>query len=184
MLTFYLSMIETEDERSFFTKLYNDHRRAMFLVANKFLSDPAEAEDAVHDVFLAVADSDLEKLAERGEEGQRRFLFVCVKNRALNRLKRRSKTASLDSLTDAGFEFGDGSDPLDEIAADNELIERAKAAVKQLDPAYADALWLSLEGYSSVEIAKLFQENYETIKKRVYRAKQMLRELVLKGGAA
>ena len=184
MLAFYLSLIETEEERSFFTKLYNDYRHAMFCVANKYLNDSAEAEDAVHDVFCVVADDHLKTLAERDEDGRRRFLFVCVKNRALNMLKRRAKTASLDALNEDGMEFSDEQYPLDEIVADKDMAERAKAAIKELAPEYADALYLSLQGYSSVEIAKLFQENYEAVRKRIYRAKQQLRELVLKGGAA
>lgn len=185
MLMLYLSMLRTEEERSFFTRLYNDYRHAMYCFANKYLNDPAASEDIVHDVFCIIADDHLKNLAERTEDGRRRFLFVCVKNRALNYIKTRSRNASLDALTETGWDVHDSaSDPIDEIIANADMVECAKAMIKTLDPIYADALWLSLEGFSTVEISILFKENHDTVRKRIYRAKQQLRELVLKEGGA
>lgn len=180
MLMFYLSMIETDEERDFFTELYEKYRQGIFRYANKYLHNDYDAEDVLHDVFCMVANKCVKDLMERSEVGRRRFLFMCAKYRAINYGKRRSKVVSIDAMLENNADFPADltDDPIADIITDEDMLERGKIAINSLDKPYADVLWMSLEGYSVQDIAEFFGEKAGTIKKRLYRAKQMLRAAV------
>lgn len=179
----FLSMLQTDDERALLTDLYLTYRGTMFRIANKYLNCAYDAEDVVHDVFKIIADDHLSAVIAYSQEDRRRFLFVCTRNRALNLVKRRAKDVSLDAMTEKGFDPPDGgADPIDQIVSERYLTERAKEAVKQLDPIYGEALWMHLMGFTAAATAKLFGEDYELIKKRMYRAKLQLKNAVLGEG--
>ena len=55
MLSFYLSLIDTDEEKSKFEIVYIKHRKVMMLEALKYL-DEKHAEDAVHTAFVKIAD--------------------------------------------------------------------------------------------------------------------------------
>lgn len=185
MLTFFLSMLETDEERDFFTDLYIRYRQGMFRYANKYLHNDHDAEDIVHDVFCIVADKCIAELMERSDIGRRRFLFICTRNRAVNFGKRKSKVISFEEMAESSPDASaySADDPIDEIITDKDMLERGKAAICSLDPKYADVLWMHLDGYSVQSIAALWDEKPDTVKKRLYRAKRLLREAVgEKGG--
>lgn len=181
----YLAMINTEEERALFTVLYQKYKQSMYRCAYKILNDVQDAEDIVHDVFCAVAESYIQEFAKRSEASNRRFLFVCTRNRAITLARHKSKTVSLDVLTDAGLEFPSdrAEDEALEKIADSETAERIKAAILGINPLYGDALLMYFDGFSVKEIAKLFDEKAETVKKRIFRGKSILKDAVgMKGG--
>ena len=55
MLLYYLSLIETEEERQLFARLYELHKKQMHFVANQVLRNDTMSEDAVHNAFEGVA---------------------------------------------------------------------------------------------------------------------------------
>ena len=179
------SMIPTEEEHLFFTELYCTYRSQVYSIAVSYLDEPSDAEDIVHDIFYLIADRFSETLRRKTEKDRRRFLFTCARNRSLKLLERRSKTVSLDELLESGRIITDGSEyTIDEIAEDNEMIAKAAKAICGLDPVYADVLWMELQGFSAEEIAGLFNERKATVRKRLYRAKRMLRDAVLGEGGS
>lgn len=186
MLMFYLSMIETEEERGLFVELYNKYRQPLFRYADHYLNDAQDSEDVVHDVFCLVAKDYMKNLLKKSDDGRRHFLFLCTRNRAINLGKHKSKLLSIDEMAERGIGISSDSeqDPIDDIISNMDLLEKAKAAVNTLDQHYSDVLWLHLDGYSVKDIAKIFNEKPETVKKRLYRSKRLLREAVgMKGGA-
>lgn len=48
----YLTMIDSEEDKSKFEKLYLTYRQTMFYVANRIIKDEYIAEDIVHQSFL------------------------------------------------------------------------------------------------------------------------------------
>ncbi len=184
-MLFYLSLIETDEERDLFTDLYNEYRQPMLLYAYTILKNQQDAEDVVHDVFCIVADSYIKKLLTDSAASRKHFLLVCIKNRSVTLAKRRTKTVSFDELSEIGYTFPSEAEEIKIIddEADKEMIEKAKSALLGLDRLYSDILWLSFKGFTASDIAKLFNEKSETIKKRIYRGKLMLRDAVgMKGG--
>ena len=185
MLTFYLSMIQTEKERDLFIDLYNKYRFSLYGYACKYLNNSSYAEDIVHDVFCMIADECIGDLLERSAEHRRRFLFLCTRNRAINWIKHNSKTISIEALVENGQDISDNFsfDSFVESLAEKDLLESAKSAINNLDPIYGDGLWMHIRGYASSSIAKFFNEKPETVRKRLYRGKQLLRSAVgMEGG--
>lgn len=185
MLMFFLSMLETDEERDFFTELYNKYRQGLYRYAYKYLHNEYDAEDIVHDVFYIVIDKCIKDLMEKNEDGWRRFLFMCTRNRAINYVKRRAKVVSLDEMVENDVDISTDSteDPIADIITDRDLLEKAKVAINSLGQKYADVLWMHLEGYSVQDISQFFGEKHITIKQRLYRSKQLLRVAIgVKGG--
>ena len=55
MLTFYLSMIDSDSDKSKFEQLYIKYRNHMLNRAYDILGDRGLAEDAVHNAFLSIS---------------------------------------------------------------------------------------------------------------------------------
>ena len=52
MLSIYLSMVETEEEKDLVTELYNTYKQILFNVSMSILHNTADAEDAVQETFV------------------------------------------------------------------------------------------------------------------------------------
>ena len=57
MLIIYLQMIETPEEKSKFERLYLEYRGLMYHVAYEILHNEQDAEDAVHQAFVKIAEN-------------------------------------------------------------------------------------------------------------------------------
>ena len=55
MLSFYLTLVDGEEDKNKLERLYELYRLKMWYTANRILSDGFLAEDAVHDAFIGVA---------------------------------------------------------------------------------------------------------------------------------
>ena len=186
MLSVLLAALDSEEARNEFSLIYEKYRDPLLGYAFKYVQNTSDAEDAVHDVFQ-IAASHWQRLSKRGELGIKRFLFICVRNRALNMLKRRSRVVSLEGLEESGSVIF--ADPIEDdfydALADEEVIEEAKEIIDSFDKETADAFIMFLAGFSAEETAECFDEKPDTIRKRLYRAKLRLREaLAAKGGDA
>lgn len=187
MLMFYLSLIETEEEREFFSRLYNDHSHTMYVCAYRYLHNSSDAEDIVHDVFCMVAGDCIKTMIKRSNAECRRFLYLCTKNRAINYGKRKARVVSIEAFEENRVDFTTDltDDSFIDIINKRDLLDTAKAALRDLDPIYGEVLWMSFEGFPISEIARCFNEKPATIKKRLYRGKSLLRAAVgLEGGEA
>ena len=81
--------------REAMAKIYCKYEPMLLTVAAAILRDSVEAEDVVHDVFMALAQSP-ERLRLNGH--LRNFLAVCVTNRAKDRLRGRRNSVSLSEV--------------------------------------------------------------------------------------
>ena len=61
MLSIYLSMVETEEEKDLVTELYNTYKQILFNVSMSILHNTADAEDAVQETFVRII-SNLSKI--------------------------------------------------------------------------------------------------------------------------
>ena len=184
MLSLYLSVIDTEPGRELFSELYRSMRQPLYRCAFGYLKNASDAEDAVHDVFLNAAERGMDELARMGEAERKRFLYVCVRNRAINMIRRRGKVVSLEELAEEGKAVPDGGEDILETLSEGETLEAAKQAMGKLDPRLGDVLWMHLSGRTAAEIAQDLGEKEQTVKKRLYRAKLALREIMGKEAGA
>jgi RNA polymerase sigma-70 factor, ECF subfamily len=111
--------------------LYQRHARSARALASRLLADPTEAEDVVQDVFLTLWGRPCHFDPDRGTG--RSWLLRVVRNRTLDRLRRRARHH--------------GEDGLDTVQD-----ERALSALEALDDAVdSRELWTAVEGLPGVQ---------------------------------
>src|SRR5262249_6790900 len=139
-----------------------------------------QAADVVQDVFVAAwhaAQRGTEPFAGDGDElAIRRWLFHVAYRRAVSVL-RHNRVLRFESLDGAqGPEVGQfyESVPFDDQIAEGEVLRKALAALGTQDAA---CLLLNvLQGFTAMEIASILDITPLAAKKRVFRAKQRLRD--------
>lgn len=79
----YLQVIDAPEDRDQFITLYETYRGLMFYVANQILQNEQDAEDAVHDAFLSVAEH-IKKFSRLERHKTKAFLVTIVENKAID----------------------------------------------------------------------------------------------------
>ena len=88
MITFYLSLLETEEDKAIFDRLYRENKQKLFFVANKVMGNEMDAEDVVHTCFLNLAEH-FHKYRERSYDTLEKMCTTITKNVALDVLRHR-----------------------------------------------------------------------------------------------
>ena len=148
MLPLFIMTIEDPQIRELFAGLYALYEEFMYQTAYSVLKNSADAEDAVHQVFLRLLENGAE--LDPSDARLRAYLGIAAKNAALNLLRNSDSTVSLedpDTAAAPGFE-----PRLDPASETSELQD----AVAQLPGAYKEVVILYYyEGYRIKEIAKI-----------------------------
>ena len=92
MLSFYLSILETEEEKDRFEQLYRMFKQDMYAIAYDILKNKEDAEDVVHQSFIAIADN-FKKVNEIPCQEIKSYVVVISKNNALNLYKKNKRIA-------------------------------------------------------------------------------------------
>lgn len=176
MLPLYLSMIDTDEDRAKFAALYERYSRLMFYIARQILDDEQLSEDAVQEALLRIA-RNMHKVGEVSCPQTRNFTVIITRNAALTLKKQACQAAEeeLDVLDRARGNI----DELFEQVSKKQLTE----CILKLPDIYRDSLYLyHLYGYSLGETASLLGTSLENVKKRVQRARAMLRNMLIEEG--
>ncbi|MCM1525188.1 MAG: sigma-70 family RNA polymerase sigma factor [Ruminococcus sp.] len=173
MISFYLSLLDTPEEKSKFEQLYRLYRQDMFKMAYGILENKYDTEDAVHEAFMRVMKK-LTKISEINCPQTHAYLLIIVKNTALKILKKRKKTIDVDTDTiEIADDFG-----LEEYVISNMEVEHIKHILEQLSDDYYEVLFLELfMEFSISDIAEQLGLTYENTKKRLQRAKKKFKEI-------
>ena len=130
MLQFYLSMMNSGEDKALVEFLYNEYKQLMFKTAYAILRNRESAEDAVHDAFLRVINH-LSKFRSYSCKENVSYLVIIVRGIALNMVSKSNRQAELDEETPDGMSVEDSV--LSELAYE-EIVENIKA----LSPALRD----------------------------------------------
>jgi len=168
-------VIEANESGAKAERLYLKYRYLMFSEANKILCDSYLAEDAVQQAFIKIL-KNLHKIDEENVPATRSFLVIICRNVSINLYKSKQYlNNNSDDIENLEIESSEMS-PLD-IVIDNEGVDKMVAAIKALPEIYRDVVLLKhFHKYSREEIAKTLDIPFETVKKRIFRAKKMLAE--------
>lgn len=174
MISFYLSLIETEADKSLFERVYEAHRQNMFKYAMKFLHDEGNAEDVVHEVFLAIVKSGVGKIRGVDEEGNLWvYLATAVRNQCITFMKKQRNVQLIEPGVNEFF----GSLHTGDSTAQDASYASLVRTIRELDPIYADVLYYDLvQEMPSDTIANLLGLKPATVRKRISRGKELLRE--------
>jgi RNA polymerase sigma-70 factor (ECF subfamily) len=142
--------------------------------------DPADAQDAVQDAFVAMSRS---VSSIRGEASLASWLFTVVKNACFRLLRpfirAREPMGAMDGPEEQPL-AGTPHTP-EELLAREQLVQAVQHAIGALEPLHRQVIVLrDIEGLSGPEAAQALGLSLEAMKTRLHRARQALREHVRK----
>ncbi|HEV8459452.1 MAG TPA: sigma-70 family RNA polymerase sigma factor [Gaiellaceae bacterium] len=167
-----LAAIARGDERAL-GELYDRLGGVAYRLAVRVLRDPALAQDAVQDAFLAVWRTAAAFDPARGKAST--WLLTLVHRRAVDVVRREDRRRA-EPLDDAPVAAGDA---VDESAEVREERRRVQAALAQLPPDQREALELAYYGgLSQSELAERLGVPLGTVKSRMFTGLSKLRDLL------
>lgn len=171
MLTMYLAMLGSEEDRERFTLLYEAHEKRLYAVALKVLGDPTRAEDAAQQAWLQVL-RNWERINALDWDAAARYLAVAAKNAAQDMLKKERWNAAMPEDWDPPApEDGQGE------------YQRLVALILALPEAYRRVLELKfVEEESNQEIAKRLGLKESTVSTRIHRGRKLLLDAMEREG--
>ena len=162
-------------------ELYDRHAAAALAVAMRVVGGRAEAEDVVHDAFVAVWRKIDRFDAQRGS--LRAWLLTVVRNRAIDRVRARRTAVDVDEADDRSL-LRTGPNPTWEAALDRAAANDLRQAMEALPDEQRRAVELAyFEGYTYREVAEITGVPPGTANGRLRLALAKLRE-ALTGSAA
>ena len=166
-----------------FNQLMAMHEKRMYAVALRMFANREDAQDCLQEAMLRIY------RAIGGFKGQSSFstwVYRITMNTCLDELRRKKNrpSTSLDNLLDQGWSPSDGDNAPERRAIQSETRKTLAGAIRELPEDMRSAIVLrDVQGYSYDEIAQMLDVNVGTIKSRISRGREKLREeIVQKGG--
>jgi RNA polymerase sigma-70 factor, ECF subfamily len=165
-------------------ELYDRYAGILFALALRIVRDRAEAEDVIHDAFVAVGERAAQYVPERGAVGA--WIVTLVRNLSIDRTRRRDRRGAIardviahDPQAKAA---ATPADP-EALLVDATERERVRQALAQLPEVQRATLEVAFyEGLTYAEIAEREGVPLGTIKSRAARALAALREALGREG--
>lgn len=183
MLALYLAYLDDEKDKELFEKIYNSYKNQMVTLALTMLNNKHDAEDAVGDVFLRIAQKYFDVVRGINDETDlRNYLLKATKNTVINKIKQKKKdNVSLDTVIEYNM------DDIEELSDDTFIeflcnkidYEQIIQAINNLDEKYRYVLYYHFVMELSVpQTAKSLNQTLTTTKKQLVRGKKMLLNLL------
>lgn len=173
MLSFYLSLAESEEEKGKFEKIYQMYKGLMISCAYSILKEESLSEDAVHEAFMRIL-KNLSKIDEVDSPRTRGFVIVITENCAktiYNKINRVKLVELNENI------------PLDENieqrAEQNLTAEYIAQKISELPDNYRSVMTLKyLHGMNDREIARALGISHALARKRLERGRKALGKLL------
>ena len=168
-----LTEVASGDSKAF-EELTKKYGNLIWSIARRYLSNQAEAEDAVQEIFLALWQSASRFDAKKGSEIT--FIATIARRRLIDGLRKNNKHKILQSIDDVMSEdvFRQKSN-----LEKNAELSLAIGILETLEKKDQELLSLSIyQGYSHVEIAKLLNLPLGTVKTKIRRNLMKIREKI------
>lgn len=168
MLIYTLTLVKSAD-RPKLERLYLEYRSVMFCAANEILHNEHEAEDAVQQAFMKIAEN-LDKVPDELSNKTKAFVVTIAENTAIDRYRKLKRHGDCELCEEA---CGIEANSADELVS----------CILKLPARYRQFILLKYyHGYSTREIAKLLGMSSAAASKTAQRAKQRLEQLCREAG--
>lgn len=164
---------------SAFATVYQEHSQAIFYLALRMLGDPAQAEDATHDVFLKA----YRKLGQfRGDSNVRTWLYRIAVNHCQNLLQSWHHRHIVSNVDDALWATAaSAADSPLRVLETRELGQRIQRTLDELPEEYRLLLLLVAdEKLSYDEVALLTEQTADAVRGKLHRARRAFATLFQK----
>ncbi len=163
-----LARVDDGDEHAM-TEVFRRYGTAVYSVALRVLHDTGQAEDVMQEIFLQLWRKP--KAFEQGRGSLGAWLVVVARNRAIDALRKRKPTDSVDDVVLAS------PGNLASEAERNSMMEKVRAVLNTLPAEQRKSLELAyFEGLSHTEIATATGDPLGTVKTRIRLALMSLRK--------
>jgi len=170
MLALLLTTIDSNEDRAFFTQLYQNNEKLLFAVANAILHSQAKAEEVVQETFIKAIEH-LRQLKGKSEEELKAWLIVVAKHVSINFVKREAQVKYFDPQDEEENE----SDRFTVDFTDEINYNRLKELIRELPDAYKNILYLRFVcEWSYSEIANELGISVNLVGTRVLRGREIL----------
>lgn len=164
-----------------FNSLVERYQSAVYSLCLRLLGSPPAAEDAAQEAFISAF-----RAISRFKEGNvRSWLLTIAANECRDELRRRNRKdagASLDAMLedeDGPREIPDPGESTPMLIEQKEMGEQVQRLLMNLPFDQRQAVVLSdLHGYHYEEIARISGASIGTVKSRIHRGRERLRQLV------
>ena len=171
MLSFFISLLETDADRQRFIQLYDLHHVQVEQTAMRILKDQHDSEDAVQSTFLQII-KHFHKVYEIPCKNLSFWIISIVKNEALMILRKKKRIVHLEDWD--GF-----VEETEYISEYSELVQ----LFSRLPETYRAALEMKfLLDYSGKEIAQRLGISETAVNTRISRGRALLKEILEKEG--
>ncbi len=155
-----------------FQILYERYRDPIFRFAYRLLGSVEAAEDIAHDCFLSLIKEPGRFDPERAS--LRTYMYAAARNLAAKRYNSFARETAIDAVADE-LHVAESQGPMAHVL-DNELTGEVERAIASLPPLQREALVLfEYEDLSLAEIAAVVGAESNTVKARLFRAREKLR---------
>lgn len=173
MLAFYLSMIETEEDKSKFQLIYEKYEKLMFYIVKQEIHNEQDAEDIVIQTFIKIIEY-LDNIDNPVCDKTKNTISLMTR-RTITDFFRKKKKQKIVFLEDEDIELVSDID-VEQIAESSGISSRA---IAMLSPKYRDLLFLKYDtGLSDEEIAELYHMTVVNVRRTILRAKDKLESIL------
>jgi RNA polymerase sigma-70 factor (ECF subfamily) len=153
------------------TDLFDQYSGMVYSVALRVLKDPGQAEDVMQEIFFQVWRNPNAFVSGRGSLGA--WLAVMARNRAIDSLRRRRPTDSVDDVV-----LVSSSDLGSEVER-SRMMEKVRGVLKDLPMEQQKSVEMAFfEGLTHSEIAAKTGDPLGTVKTRIRSALMTLRKAI------
>jgi len=174
-----VAAVQPAIEHPEFAAIYEEHSRAIYYLALRFLSDPQKAEDATHDVFLKA----FRKIEQfRGDSSWRTWLYRITINHCRNLQQTWHDRHMFSNADEAIFDNAPArtDSPL-RVLETKELGRRIQEALDGLHEEYRLLLLLVADQEMSYdEVAELTNQTADAVRGKLHRARKAFAQLFQK----
>lgn len=180
MLNFYLSLVETDEQRSFIEVFYAQNKTNMVGFVCNIVKNQELAADIVHDTMLKIVDGVDFFMGLR--DTSTAYAYRMLENAAKGHFRKKS-TRTTVSLHDLGEERFATPDSTEVVALKNMSLHDVKEAAKKIPLNQYEVFTLSCIGLSHRDIASMLGITETNSQTRLNRAVQNIRKILEKGDA-
>ena len=177
MLGVCLALIDESDDKTFFSEIYYKYRNLSYTICFDILKNNSDAEDAVAETFLRVAQN-FTKISHKICPETRNYIVIISRNISIDILrKNNSKIEYIDEIENEVCEYSS----LEENVVSQIMCDTYSKALLKLSQKYYDVLYLNIaKGFSPKDISLFTGDKEDTIRKRILKAKKKLTEIIEK----
>lgn len=169
----YMMMIDSPEDQSKFEKIYSEYKGLMYYVAYKILNNKYDAEDAVHNAFIKIAEN-IHKIDEAVCQKTQNYVVTIVENKAIDTYRANKRKETVEYI-----------DEMVGITVENHSLQGLAYCMAKLPPRYRQIILLKYyHGYNSKEISKQLDLTEANVIKLDQRAKKKIASNLQRGGHA